>query len=243
VILGKTADREKRAVYAAISLLVSTLAIAWLFSQFSPAWTTRYLGVALGPLLILAALGLARAGTLGLVALVIILGIWAIPKTSTLENKSNAADLAAAVQGTLQPGDLVVTLQPEQAPLMHYHLPGGLQDDLVEATQLGEVETKGVMDWRDVQDRLEAATPAKNLEPLLDSLPRSQRVLLVYPVTTNISDWDAPWTETVRRRAAQWGRALELDDRFELDGAVPPFYRRAGRIGVRGVVYTKTSDK
>jgi hypothetical protein len=243
VILGKTADREKRAVYTAISLLVSTLAIAWLFSQFSPAWTTRYLGVALGPLLILAALGLARAGTLGLVALVIILGIWAIPKTSTLENKSNAADLAAALQGTLQPGDLVVTLQPEQAPLMHYHLPGGLQDDLVEATQLGEVETKGVMDWRDVQDRLEAATPAKNLMPLLDSLPRSQHVLLVYPVTTNISDWDAPWTETVRRRAAQWGRALELDKCFRLDGAVPPFYRRAGRIGVRGVLYTKTCDQ
>lgn len=243
VIAGRTADREKRAAYAAVFLLVSTLAVAWLFSQFSPAWTTRYLGVALGPLLILAALGLARARMLGLVALVIILGIWAIPKTSTLENKSNAADLAAAVQGTLQPGDLVITLQPEQAPLMHYHLPGGLQDDLVEATQLGKVDTKGVMDWRDVQDRIEATTPQKNLEPLLDSLPRSQRVLLVYPVTTNISDWDAPWTETVRRRAAQWGRALELDDRFELVGAVPPFYRRAGRIGVRGVLYEKTSNQ
>lgn len=243
VILGRTADRERRAVYAAISLLVSTLAIAWLVSQFSPAWTTRYLGVALGPLLILAALGLARAGTLGLVALVIILGIWAVPKTAMLENKSNAADLAASLQGTLKPGDLVVTLQPEQAPLMHYHLPGGLQDDLVEATQLGEVETKGVMDWRDVQDRLEASTPERNLLPLLDRLPRSQHVLLVYPVTTNISDWDAPWTETVRRRAAQWGRAVELDKCFRLDGAVPPFYRRAGRIGVRGVLYTKTCDQ
>jgi 4-amino-4-deoxy-L-arabinose transferase-like glycosyltransferase len=243
VVAGRTEDREKRAVYAAVVLLIATLGIAWLFSQVSPAWTTRYLGVALGPLLILAALGLARAGTLGLVALVIILGIWAIPKTSTLENKSNASDLAAAVQGTLKPGDLVVTLQPEQAPLMHYHLAGGLQDDLVEATQLGEVETKGVMDWRDVQDRLEAATPQKNLKPLLDSLPRSQHVLLVYPVTTNISDWDAPWTETVRRRAAQWGRALELDERFKFDAAVPPFYRRAGRIGVRGVLYTKTSDQ
>jgi mannosyltransferase len=243
VVAGRTAGRERRAVYTAIALGVLTLAIAWLFSQVSPAWTTRYLGVALGPLMILSALGLARAGTLGLVALVIVLGIWAIPKTSTLENKSNAADLATAVQGTLQPGDLVVTLQPEQAPLMHYHLPGGLQGDLVEATQLGEVETEGVMDWRDVQDRLEDATPARNLKPLLDSLPRSQRVLLVYPVTTNISDWDAPWTELVRRRAAQWGRALELDDRFTFDAAVPAFYRRAGRIGVRGVLYTKTSDQ
>jgi hypothetical protein len=243
IVAGRTGERERRAIYAAAAIGVFTLAVAWLFSQISPAWTTRYLGVALGPLLIVAAVGLARAGTLGLVAFAIVFCVWGVTQSGGLENKSNAADLAAAVQGTLQPGDMVVTLQPEQAPLMHYHLPGGLQDDLVEATQLGEVETKGVMDWRDVQDRLEAATPEKNLKPLLDSLPRSQRVLLVYPVTTNIGDWDAPWTETVRRRAAQWGRALELDDRFELDGAVPPFYRRSGRIGVRGVLYTKTSDK
>ena len=124
---------------------------------------------------------------------------------------------------------------------MHYHLPGGLQDDSSRRRSSARSRRKGVMDWRDVQDRLEAATPAKNLTPLLDSLPCSQRVLLVYPVTTNISDWDAPWTQLVRRRAAQWGRALELDKRFELDGAVPPFYRRAGRIGVRGVLYEKTS--
>ncbi len=243
VLLGRTESKERKAVLIAAALCVFTLAVAWLFSQVSPAWTTRYLGVALGPLLLLSALGLARAGTLGLVGLVIVLGIWVIPKTSTLENKSNAADLAAAVQGKLKPGDLVVTLQPEQAPLMHYHLPGGLQGDLQEATQLGPVTTKGVMDWRDSQDKLEAATPAKNLTPLLDKLPRSQRVLLVYPVTTNLSDWDAPWTETVRRRAAQWGRALELDKRFTRDAAVPDFYRRAGRIGVRGVLYTKTSDQ
>lgn len=242
VVLGRTADRERRAVYTLAALIAFTLAIAWLFSQFSPAWTTRYLGVVLGPLLLLAALGLARAGKLGLAAFAIIFCVWGITKAGGLENKSNAADLAASMQGKLQAGDLVVTLQPEQAPLMHYHLPGGLQDQLVEATQLGEVETKGVMDWRDVQERLEAATPEENLTPLLDSLPVGQRVLLVYPVTTNIGDWDAPWTATVRRRAAQWGRALELDDRFEFDGAAPPFYRRSGRIGVRGVIYTKTSE-
>jgi hypothetical protein len=129
-----------------------------------------------------------------------------------------------------------VTLQPEQHPLIHYHLRGGL----IEATQLGEVKRKGVMDWRDVQEKLEAATPEKNLKPLLDSLPRSQRVLLVHPVTTNLEDWDAPWTSLLRRRAAQWGRALELDRRFVREEAVPPFYRRARRIGVRGVLYTKT---
>ena len=237
VLSRRTADIERRAAITAVSIGVATLAVAWLVSQVSPAWTTRYLGVALGPLFLLAALGLARAGNLGLVALVIVLGIWAIPKTSNLENKSNAADLAAAVEGKLRPGDLVVTLQPEQHPLIHYHLGPSVK----EATQLGPVERAGVMDWRDVQERLEAATPEKNLKPLLDSLPRSRRVLLVHPVTTSLDDWDAPWTALVRRRSAQWGQAMEMDRRFSRDEAVPPFYRRARRIGVRGVLYTKTS--
>jgi hypothetical protein len=231
-------SQERTAIYTAFTIGAATLAVAWLFSQFSPAWTTRYLGVALGPIFLLASLGLARAGVLGLVALVIVLGIWSIPRSSGLENKSNAADLAAAVEDTLKPGDLVITLQPEQAPLMDYTLPPGLD----EATQLGEVEIQGVMDWRDAQERLEAATPEENLVPLLDRLPRSRRVLLVHPVTSSNSDWDAPWTQLVRRRSAQWGQALEADPRFTREAAVPAFYRRAGRIGVRGVLYRKTSE-
>ena len=193
--------------------------------------------MALGPIFLLASLGLARAGNLGLVALVMILCIWAIPRTANLENKSNIADLAGAVEDRLRPGDLVVTLQPEQHPLVNYHLPAGLQ----QATELGPVQTKGVMDWREAQEKLEAATPEKNLRPLLDRLPRSHHVLLVHPVTSEMEDWDAPWTQLVRRRSAQWGQALELDRRFTREAAVPAFYRRARRIGVRGVLYRKTS--
>ena len=135
-------DRERTALLAGTVIVLGTLAVAWIVSQVSPAWTTRYLGVLLGPMLLLGALGLARAGNLGLVGLAIILVIWAIPKSYGLENKSNAADLAGAVSGELRAGDLVVTLQPEQHPLIHYHL----RNDLVEATQLGEVQRKGVMD-------------------------------------------------------------------------------------------------
>jgi hypothetical protein len=62
----------------------------------------------------------------------------------------------------------------------------------------------------------------------------------VHPVTTRADDWDAPWTELVRRRSAQWGGALAEDDRFERVAVVPPNYRRATRIGVRGVIYEKT---
>ena len=122
VIARRVEDKERTAVIAGAVMVLATLAVAWLVSQVSPAWTTRYLGVLLGPMLLVAALGLSRAGALGLVALVIILGIWAIPRSYGLENKSNASDLRKAVAADLNKGDLVVSMQPEQGPLLAYHL-------------------------------------------------------------------------------------------------------------------------
>jgi mannosyltransferase len=240
-ILGQRVNRRERtAIVAAFLLGATTLAVAWTFSQFSPAWTTRYLGVALGPIIILAAAGLSRAGSLGLVALVIVLGIWSIPHSYDLRNKSNAYDLAGAAAPQLKPGDLVISMQPEQTPLLEYHLAElrGVKG-LRYATPLGKVDNPKLMDWRDSQQRLEDATVQKNLEPLLASLPRSSHVLLVHPVTSSVHDWDAPWTQLVRRRSAQWGQAVADDPRFKEIGPAPAFYRRATRIGVRGVLYEK----
>ena len=232
---------ERTAIIAAATLCVGTLAIAWLFSQVSPAWTTRYLGVAVGPIVILAAVGLARAGNLGLVALAIVLAIWVIPKTYDLTHKSNSSELGAQAAPQLRPGDLVISMQPEQTPLIDYHL-SVLRParGLNYGTPLGAVDNPKVMDWRDSQERMEDATVSGNLEPLLATLPRSARVLLVHPVTTSRDDWDAPWTQLVRRRSAQWGAALARDGRFRRVGVAPRFYRRATRIGVRGVLYEKT---
>ncbi len=236
VLKRQVRDKEKQAALTAAALCVGTLAVAWLFSQFSPAWTTRYLGVALGPILLIGALGLARAGNLGLVALAIVVGIWAVPKTFDLTHKSNAADLGKAASPMLHPGDLVISMQPEQTPLIDYHLPGKLRY----ATPMGAVANPKVMDWTDSQDRLVSATTARNLEPLLANLRPHGRVLLVHPVTTSVDDWDAPWTQLVRRRSAQWGEALARDTGFKRVKVVPPFYRRATRIGIRGVLYEKT---
>jgi 4-amino-4-deoxy-L-arabinose transferase-like glycosyltransferase len=231
------ARRERNAAIAIVAFGAATLAVAWLVSQVSPAWTTRYLGISLGPLIMLASLGLARAGNLGLAALAIVLVIWAIPHTNNLENKSNAADLGKEAPQLLRPGDLVVVLQPEQAPLVEYEVP---VEGLTWATQLGKVENPEVMDWRNGMDRMEDATPEKNLEPLLATLPDSARVLLVHPITTQRDQWDAPWTELVRRRSAQWGRAMEDNAGFtHCFPSVPHLYRRATRIGIRGVLYEK----
>jgi hypothetical protein len=241
VLARRVEDKERTAVLAGAVTVLATLAVAWLVSQVSPAWTTRYLGVLLGPMLLIAALGIARAGTLGLVALVIILGIWAIPRSYGLENKSNASDLRRDAVPELSEGDLVLSMQPEQAPLLAYHLEDlGGAPKLQFGSPVGLMENDRVMDWTDGFDRLEEATPATNLTPLLDNLPIGGRVLIVHPVTTRADDWDAPWTQLVRRRAAQWGAALGADERFEKVGPVPRNYRRATRIGVRGVLYEKT---
>jgi mannosyltransferase len=241
VVQRRVDDKERTALIAGAVVVLATLAVAWLFSQVSPAWTTRYLGVLLGPMLLIGALGLARAGALGLVALVIILAIWAVPRSYGLENKSNASDLRKAVVPELQEGDLVVSMQPEQTPLLAYHLEDlGGAPDLRFATPLGAVDNDRVMDWTDGHERMLDATPERNLEPLLDDLPEGGHVLLVHPVTLRADDWDAPWTQLVRRRSAQWGAAVAADRRFELVGAVPPTFRRATRIGVRGVLYEKT---
>jgi hypothetical protein len=214
--------------------------VAWIVSQVSPAWTTRYLGVLLGPMLLLGALGLARAGNLGLVALAIILAIWAIPKSYGLENKSNASDLRKDSVPELRQGDLVLSMQPEQGPLLAYHLERlGGAPELRFGNPMGAVENDQIMDWTDGYDKLKEATPSANLEPLIDSLPAGGRVLIVFPVTSRADDWDAPWTELVRRRGAQWGAALANDRRLERIKAVPLHYRRATRIGVRGVIYEK----
>jgi mannosyltransferase len=241
VISRRVEDKERTAVLAGAMTVLATLAVAWIVSQVSPAWTTRYLGVLLGPMLLIAALGIARAGTLGLVALVIVLGIWAIPRSYGLENKSNASDLRRDAVPELREGDLVLSMQPEQGPLLAYHLEDlGGASKLQFGSPLGLMENDRVMDWTDGHERLKEATPATNLTPLLDRLPRGGRVLIVHPVTQRADDWDAPWTQLVRRRSAQWGAALAADERFEPLGPVPRTYRRATRIGVRGVLYEKT---
>jgi mannosyltransferase len=241
LIQRRVEDKERTALLAAAVIVVGTLVVAWVTSQVSPAWTTRYLGVLLGPMLLIAALGLARAGALGLVAMVIIVAIWAVPRSFGLENKSNASELRRAAVPELSEGDLVLSMQPEQGPLLAYHLEDlGGAPPLRYGSPLGETENGRLMDWTNGYDRMKAATPAKNLEPLLASLPPGGRILIVHPVTSSADDWDAPWTELVRRRSAQFGAALADDPRFEQVGAVPPFYTRSTRIGVRGVLYEKT---
>jgi mannosyltransferase len=215
---------ERTAVLALLVLALGTVLSAWTVSQVTPAWATRYLGVLIGPVLLVAAAGLPRAGRLGAVALVIVLFPWALYTLDT--QKSNADQLAARFETAVRPGDLILSTQPEQVPVLAYYF----GHDKRYATPLGPVSETRVMDWRDVLGKLEAARPETTLEPLLEALPRGGRVLLVRPLVRSDDAWSAPWTELVRKRSEEWAFTLAVDERFKrTQEYVPPYTDRIQR--------------
>ena len=104
---------------------------------------------------------------------------------------------------------------------------------------MGPVKDPLVMDWIDAQDRLEAATPQKNLEPLLRTVKPGQHVLLMRPIVGGTSGWKAPWTSLVRERSADWARALEHDPRFKLSKRIPRLRADYHPKGLRALLFTR----
>jgi mannosyltransferase len=224
---------KARAVLALLTMGAVALALAWTMSQVSPAWATRYLSILLGPLLLLGAGGLSRAGNLGIVTVVVLALLWAHPRTRALERKSNAHTASVLVRDRIAPGDLVVAVHPEQGPLMHLYLPKGLRW----ANAMGPVSDPRVMDWRDALDRLKAAKPKATADGLIRSLKPNQRLLLVEPIIRS-AQWGAPWTKLVRTRAGQWQHLLDRDKRIARVLAAPHLKGRRPK-GVRLVLYQK----
>jgi mannosyltransferase len=229
-------DRERSSVFVLIAIPLVTLALAWGLSQLSPAWASRYFAAILGPLVLLLAFGLARAGKLGLVALAVLCVFWIKPTQYVDGYKSDVRDIGAEVGAQMRPGDLVLVGQPEQSPLVWYYMPGGLRY----ADTIGPVADPRHMDWVDALDRFEAAQPDRVLPPLLAKLRPGQKVLFVRPLTEGVENWRAPWTRLVRRRSAQWGAILAGDTTLRQVQVAPQFYRGASTVGNSAVLYEKT---
>jgi len=221
-----------RAMWMLITIPLAGLALAWLSSQVSPAFTGRYFAVFVGPVLLLAGVGLAHAGRLGLVCLCIVLALWLDPRTGTINRKSDVRLVASLIKPHVMPGDLVISAHPEQAPLLHYYFRPGLRY----ATALGQMADPRVFDWRDALDRLRMAHPPTMLAPLVSSLRPGQRVILVLPIIRR-ARWGAPWTRLVRRRSAEWERAANRDPRLDRLDVYPHFGTDPLPRGVRAVIY------
>ncbi|HSD81225.1 MAG TPA: hypothetical protein VLB47_11200, partial [Solirubrobacteraceae bacterium] len=233
---GAALGREGRVTLALLVILGAGILLPWLASQPSPAWATRYFASILGPLLLLAGAGLARAGWLGLVGAVLIVVFWLDPRTTQIDNKSNAHHAAVEVRDFLYPGDLVVAAHPEYGPAMHVYLPPGLRW----ASTLGPVADPTIMDWRDALERLKAAKPRATAGPLVRSLREGRHLVLVMPVLRT-SSWKAPWTKLVKRRALRWEDLLDHDTRLVRVLATPRLRGKALPRGVRIVLYRRVA--
>lgn len=213
---GRQLSAEARAAVALGILALLTVVLAFLASQASPAWATRYLAVAVPPILLLAAGGVAAARGTGLAAVAIVALLWMYDEPP--KEKSNVRDVAEAIGPSVVPGDVVVSTQPEQIPVLAYYLPEGLRY----ATLTGPVRDTGITDWRDGVERLRASSPQKDLRPILDALPPGRRLVLVSPTIYGVEGWSAPWTELVRLRSEQWNQYLSNDERFRVVTIEPP---------------------
>ena len=236
LIATPTRSARAKAAVAVLIMGAGGIALAYLASLASPAWANRYFAPFLGPILILAAAGLARAGRLGLVGLALMVVFWFNPNTFAIEHKSNAHDALALVSDRLENGDVVVSPHPEQGPLIRFYLPQDLH--LRYANSLGFVPDPQIFDWRDVTDRLKAAHPTPTANRIVSTLHSGQHLLLVQPILRT-GRWKAPWTSLVKRRVIQWERVLDDDPRLSRTLAVPSYKHRRAPRGVRMVLYER----
>jgi hypothetical protein len=206
--LGISRARGVRGPVALFVAVETTVLTAWLVSQLSPSWTTRYLAVVLGPMLLVIGAGVVRAGRLGVAALAFAVFLWG--GYTLHDDKSNARAVAHAAAPFLAPGDLVLSTHPEQIPVLRYYLGPGFRY----ATQLGPVTDPRVMDWRDALDRIREITVTAQLRPLLSTVPPGSHLVVVSPLFRDYHAWQAPWTREVYLTSRIWTRAIAADTRF-----------------------------
>jgi mannosyltransferase len=225
--------REATAMWALIVLPIATLLLAWLSSQITPAFVSRYFAPVLASILLLAAWGAARSGIVGLVAIALSVVFVAHVSSYTPQYKSDMKDVSGELTPYLHQGDLVIMSQPEQTPLAWYYLPNGVRF----ANTLGPVKDPRAFNWVYALRRLRADKPVPTLQPLLASLRPGQQVLFVRPLTEGAQNWQADWTRLVRRRSAQWGALLANDPHLVPEAWAPHNYRGVCCVADSAVLY------
>jgi mannosyltransferase len=233
--LRRTPDAT--AIWALAAVPFTAVLVARLASLIAVTWVTRYFAPLVAPLLLLAAFTSARAGIMGLIALVLSVAFVANVASFVPKYKSDMRDVAGEITPYLRTGDLVLVGEPEQSPLAWYYLPAGLRY----ATITGPVKDPSYMNWVNAYTQLKDSNPRAREPALVASLKPGQRLLYTRPLTEGAKAWVAPWSQLVRRRAAQWGALLAADPHLRLvAGAVAPHsYPGACCVADSALVYTK----
>jgi mannosyltransferase len=202
---------EERTIVAALALIVGvTVAVAWISSQISPAWTSRYFAVIVGPMLLLAARAVVRGRRVGLVAFAIVLFLWV--GYSVKDDKEDARQVTARLARSLHPGELVVSTHPEQVPVLRYYL----GPEFHYATTIGAVPDSRIFDWRDAVDRLRASSMRLRVDAAVAATPHGAEFVVISPVFRDYRAWNAKWTRLVWKRSSAYTGLLQRDPRVVL---------------------------
>lgn len=218
-----------------VCLIVLTLAFGWLASQLTPAWNPRYFAPIIAPIMMITAIGMSRAGMIGMIAMLFIVIFLGRPGAFETGYKSDMQDVAGEMATHLHPGDLVIVGQPEETALAYYYLPGGLKW----ANTMGPVKDPSFMNWTDAMKRYRDAVPAKVLGPILKEMKPGQQLLYIRSLTEGTAGWTAPWTHEVRRRSAQWGAIIQADKQLIPERWAPHSYHGACCVANSAVLYKK----
>jgi hypothetical protein len=226
-------------VLGSIGLLA--VGAGWVVAQVDPSWTSRYLAVALGPLL-LALVGLLAPSRLGrriIICSSAVLVVWSVigsllPAPNARYAKSNVAAVAGQARPFLRGGDLVVVTQTEQvAVVAHYLQPG-----LVYATPTGVVTDPHVVDWRDLIHRLSVANACDSIAPAIDGLPVGAHVFVVNPLK-RIGASGTTWSKTVNAQVVAINELLFDAPALQEVGALSPASTPKPYSAVNGVLFVK----
>jgi mannosyltransferase len=230
------------ALAAGAALVVTTAALGWVAGQFVHSWAPRYLGVALGPLVVMLAglFGATGRGRRWLCLAAVGMVATALPvlfdPPAAADSKSNVARIDAAMRGQLAPGDVVITTAMSELPVIAYYLPKGLRY----ATPLGLVTDPRIVDWQDLSARLSAADPTTALARILTSVPVGGHVLLIDPLSWASTEEPPEYQGTVAAEGIAVNNDVLQDPAYAVVQTVRPVH--AGDIAnpVEGVLFVKT---
>ena len=235
--------RETTVLWTLICLPIAVLALAWVASQVTPAWSPRYFAPIVPAMLILISWGCSRARTLGVIALVLSLWYMHNPAAFAPARKSNMQTVAGEIAPLLHRGDIVAVGQPEQVPQSWFYLPGGLQ--FTNTANHGRIlADPRYVNWVDALANIKSTQPTAAVNRIVGSMHPGQQLLFVRPLTVGAGNWTAPWTLWIRRRSAQWGAVLQQDVARGIlvpEAYAPHVYRDVATISDSAVLYRRTT--
>lgn len=219
VLLQRPLKRAGLTVVAIAAVPVVALALAWLVSRHDSVWQARYLAVAVAPIALVLAVGVARGGRVAVAALAVYAFMAAPIDVKQLPTQKSDVKLVSQQFGPqLQRGDLVVT-DFGRVPLLSYYLPPGLRY----AEAPGLVADDRRSDQRDGTARLRAADQRVTLPPLVAPLAVGGHVLVVCTPIGLLGFDDTEFVKLIFQRCDQAEKLMEqtpglrLSDRYDPD--------------------------